>query len=96
MFTHIVFFNLKDNSPENLEKAKSILMGMEGKIEQLRELIVGIDVVHSARSFDIALVTKFDSHEDMDNYQVHPYHVNEVLTNLRPMLESSASVDFED
>lgn len=95
MFTHIVFFKLKDKSSENVEKAKNILLSMEGKIPQLKGLEVGTDVVHSARSFDIALVTRFDSHKDMDDYQVSDYHVNQVLSRLKPMLEASAAVDYE-
>lgn len=95
MFTHIVFFKLKDKSKENVEKARDILLSMEGKIAQLKGLEVGADVVHSGRSFDIALVTRFDSHKDMDDYQVSDYHVNQVLKNLKPMLESSAAVDYE-
>ncbi len=96
MFTHIVFFKLKDKSPENVEKANNILKAMEVKIPQLKELTVGKDVVHSARSFDVAIITKFNSHKEMDEYQVHPFHVNEVLANLKPMLESSAAIDFEE
>jgi hypothetical protein len=96
MFTHIVFFKLKDKSQQNVEKANNILKGMEGKIPQLKELTVGKDVVHSARSFDVAIITKFNSHKEMDEYQVHPFHVNEVLANLKPMLESSAAIDFEE
>jgi hypothetical protein len=95
MFTHIVFFKLKDKSPENIEKAKNLLLSMEGKIPELKGLEVGADMVHSARSFDIALVTRFDSHKNMDDYQVSDYHVNVVLKSLKPMLESSAAVDYE-
>lgn len=96
MFTHVVFFKLKDKSKENIEKAKSILMRTEGKVPTLKTIKVGVDVVRSARSYDLALITTFDSLEDMDAYQVHPVHVDEVLAHLRPMLESSAAVDFED
>jgi hypothetical protein len=96
MFTHIVFFKLKDRDSANLNKAKEILLGMEGKIPMLKELTVGIDVVHSQRSYDIALITKFDSKEDMDKYQVHPVHINEVIKYLKPMLDGSAAVDFEE
>ncbi|AJA48835.1 hypothetical protein CPAST_c27680 [Clostridium pasteurianum DSM 525 = ATCC 6013] len=94
MFTHIVFFKLKDRN--NTKKAKELLLSMEGKISFLKEIKVGEDVVHSQRSYDIALITKFDSKEDMDNYQVNPVHVNEVVKYLKPMLEGSASVDFEE
>ncbi|WP_139903918.1 Dabb family protein [Clostridium thermarum] len=94
MFTHIVFFKLNDPSKENLERAKNILEQMEGKIPQLKYIEVGVDVLHTERSYDIALITRFDSLEDMQEYQVHPYHVNEVLKKLRPMLKGSSAVDY--
>lgn len=96
MFTHIVFFKLKDKSKENVEKAKEIILRTECRVPTLRTIKVGVDVVHSARSYDLALITTFDSREAMDEYQVHPVHTDEVLADLRPMLESSAAVDFED
>ena len=92
MFTHIVFFKLKDISQVN--EARDILLGMEGKIPQLKGLEVGVDVLHTERSYDLVLVTRFDSLEEMDAYQVHEYHVNEVLKYLKPMLESSKAVDY--
>ncbi|AGK98358.1 Dabb family protein [Clostridium pasteurianum] len=94
MFTHIVFFKLKDKA--NIQRGKELLLSLDGKIPFLREIKVGEDVVHSERSYDIALITKFDSREDMDKYQVHPVHVNDVVKYLKPMLESSVSVDFEE
>ena len=38
MIKHVVCFKLKDNSPEACQRAKEVLMGMEGKVEQLRFL----------------------------------------------------------
>lgn len=93
MFTHIVFFKLKDT--KNIEAAKKLLTAMEGKIPQLKYLEVGVDILHTSRSYDLALITKFDSKEDMDIYQDSTYHVNEVLAKLKPMLEGSAAVDYE-
>lgn len=94
MFTHVVFFKLKEPTIENMDKAKDILKAMEGKIPQLKGLEVGVDELHTERSFDLVLITRFDSLSDMDEYQIHPYHVNEVLAYLRPMLESSKVVDY--
>lgn len=74
MITHIVMFKLKDRSPEAIERTAQVLRDMEGKIEQLKFLEVGLDVLHSERSYDIALVTKFESMEDLEAYQVHPVH----------------------
>jgi hypothetical protein len=68
---------------------------MEGNIPQIKGLEVGVDVLHTERSYDLALVTRFDSLEDMNAYILHEYHVNEVLKYLKPMLESSKVVDYE-
>jgi len=95
MFTHIVFFKLNEPTEENIKKAKNILMGMEGNIPQLKSVEVGVDVLHSERSYDLALITKFDSLDVMNEYQVHPYHVNEVLKYIRPMAKASVTVDYE-
>ncbi|MCX7841833.1 MAG: Dabb family protein [Clostridia bacterium] len=95
MITHVVMFKLKDNSKENVQKAKEVLMSMDGKVEQLRHLEVGIDVLHSERSYDIVLITKFDSMKDLDAYQEHPYHVEVVKKHMHSVRESSVAVDFE-
>jgi rRNA maturation protein Rpf1 len=92
MFTHIVFFKLKNK--EQAKEARDILLSMEGKIPELKELEVGVDVLHTERSYDLALVTRFDSLEDMNTYQIHEYHVNEVLKYFKPMIESSKAVDY--
>lgn len=93
MFTHIVFFKLKDKN--NVEAAKKLLLAMEGQIPELKYLEVGVDLLHTTRSYDLVLITKFDSKEDMDIYQDSEFHVNEVLAKLRPMLEGSAAVDYQ-
>lgn len=93
MLTHIVFFKLKDNSPESVERTAQVLRDMEGKIEQLQYIEVGIDVLHTDRSYDIALITKFDSMEALDAYQVHPVH-QAVIEHMKQVREASASVDF--
>lgn len=95
MLTHIVMFKLLDRSPESVRKAREVLMGMEGKIPLLKHIEVGIDVLHSERSFDLALVTKFDSLEAMQAYQVHPVH-KEVQKYMHSVRETSVAVDYED
>jgi len=95
MITHIVFFKLFDQSPENVAGAKEKLLSMAGKIPQLRHLEVGTDIVRSERSYDLALVTKFDSLEDLQAYQVHPYHAGEVVPYVRSAASSILAVDYE-
>jgi len=94
MFTHIVFFKLKETTQKNLQKAKNILLSMEGNIPMLKYLEVGVDELHTERSYDIVLITRFDSLDDMNAYQIHPYHVAQVLAPLKDMIESSKAVDY--
>ena len=93
MFTHIVFFKLKNK--DEATTAKNILLSMEGKIPQLKGLEVGVDVLHTERSYDLVLITKFDSLEDMEIYAVSEFHVNSVIKYIKPMIESSKTVDYE-
>ncbi len=94
MITHIVLFKLKDRSSRSVEKARDVLLGMRGKIPQLRHLEVGVDILHSQRSYDIVLITKFDSLEELQAYQEHPVHVKvaEYMTSVR---EFAGTVDYE-
>lgn len=94
MITHIVLFKLKDSSSENIDAAVQVLRNMEGKIDELRHLEVGTDVLHSERSYDISLLTKFDSMEALQAYQVHPVH-KLVIEHMSSVREASVSVDYE-
>ncbi|VVB92006.1 Stress responsive A/B Barrel Domain protein [uncultured archaeon] len=67
---------------------------MRGKIPQLRYLEVGVDLLHSGRSFDIALITKFDSLEELQAYQAHPVHV-EVAEYMTSVRKAAVAVDYE-
>lgn len=92
MITHVVLFKFKDSS--SVEKAREVLLGLKGKIPQLRHIEVGADVLHSERSFDIALLTRFDTLEDLEAYQMHPLHV-EVAKFISSVRESAVAVDYE-
>jgi len=92
--THVVLMQFQEPAPAVLAKASALLRGLRGKIPELRSIEVGLDVLHSGRSYDLALITRFDSLADMQAYQVHPEHVA-VLDYLRSVLAASVAVDFE-
>lgn len=94
MLTHIVLFKLKDRSEESVARTVQVLKDMEGKIEELKFLEVGTDIIHSERSYDIALVTKFESMDGLNAYQIHPVH-KKVIEHIAEVRESSVSVDYE-
>jgi len=74
--------------------AKTALARLEGQIPQLRHLEIGVNIVHTGRSYDLALVAKFDSLEDLQSYLNHPLHV-EVVKYLEGNRRSTVTVDYE-
>lgn len=94
MITHIVLFKLADPSAENLAVTRDKLLSMDGKIDLLRHLDVGVDVIRSERSYDIALTTRFDSLDDLQAYQIHPYHAGEVVPHMKSVCSSIVAVDY--
>jgi hypothetical protein len=95
MITHIVLFKLAEPTPENLTATRKKLLSMDGKIGLLRHLEVGIDLIRSERSYDLALTTRFDSLEDLQAYQIHPYHAGEVIPHMKSVCSSIVAVDYE-
>ena len=95
MITHIVLFKLTDPTTENIAATRNKLLSMDGKIDQLRHLEVGVDVIRSERSYDIALTTRFDSLEELQAYQIHPYHAGEIVPHMRGVSSSTVAVDYE-
>ena len=71
--------------PENLEHAVSNLRGLDGEIETLRFLEVGVDFKKSERSYDIVLTTHFDHQEGLAAYTVHPSHLPVIDTMREPV-----------
>jgi hypothetical protein len=94
MITHVVVFKLKDRTPENIEKVRAKLAALGGKIPVLRHFEVGVDVLRTERSYDLALLAKFDSLADLQIYQDHPAH-QEVVNYLLTLRESIITVDYQ-
>jgi hypothetical protein len=96
MITHIVFFKLIEPTSGNIAVIRGKLMAMSGKIPSIRSIEVGVDIVRSERSYDLALVTRFDSINDLQAYQVHPVHADEVVPHVKSVCSSIVAVDYED
>jgi len=94
MFTHIVLFKTKEPTKENLEFLQKTFLSMNGNIKELKQLEVGIDVVRSDRSYDVAIITRFDSKEDYLAYDVNEFHVEKVKKVIGAYLEESKTIDF--
>jgi DNA-binding Lrp family transcriptional regulator len=94
MITNNLLIKLKERNHENVLEARDVLLGMKGKIEVLRDLQVEVNIRHGASSYDILLITRFSSMEDLDAYLIHPIHL-EVSKYITGVLESGASVCYE-
>ena len=94
MVKHIVCFKLKDNSEEMLEKTKDILLSMQGNVPMLKGIEVGVDFLHSPRSYDVILQTLLDDEKALDDYQNDDYHCNVVKKHMHAVAESSVAIDY--
>ena len=95
MITHIVLFKLAEPTPEKIAAVRDRLLSMQGRIDLLRHLEAGTDLIRSERSYDVALLPRFDSLEDLQAYQVHPYHAGEVVPFMKANCSSIVAVDYE-
>ena len=97
MVKHIVLFKLKETETpaekmEIMQQFKSGLEALKAKIPVLKHIEVGINM-NPAESFDIALVTEFDSMDDLQTYAAHPEHVA-VTQIIKDVKESRSCVDY--
>ena len=95
MIKHIVCFKLKDASEANCKKAAEVLSSMHGNVEQIIDMEVGIDFLHSERSYDVFLSVTVADREALEAYQAHPYHCDVVKTHMHAVRSASVAVDFE-
>lgn len=93
MMKHVVCFKLADNRPENVERAKELILSMEGKVPTIRGISVGVDFLHSPRSYDIILEILLDGPEVLDEYQNDPYHAGVVKKYMGEVSCASVAVD---
>ena len=95
MIKHTVCFKLKDNSPEECNKAAEILRSMEGNVELLRGIEVGVDFLHSPRSYDIILQVVLDDEKALEEYQKDEYHCSVVKKHMHAVAQTSVAIDFK-
>ena len=97
MINHVVLFKLKDYSetekPVLIAEMKSLLEGLQGKIGELKYIEVGVNYELNTKSYDVALLSHFNSIEDLDKYRVHPEH-KKVLARFSELRLERAAVDF--
>jgi diamine N-acetyltransferase len=92
--THVVLFRCQSPVAENRAALIAALQGLVGQVPALRGLEVGADVLGTARSYDVALIARFDDRAGLEAYQTHPAHVA-ALQVVRAATTGAVAVDFE-
>ena len=101
MLTHIVWWTFKPEANGNAAAANAALVkqsleGLRGKIPELKELKVGVNVLGSStRTADLVLVTFHDDAEGLAAYAAHPEH-QKVVELLKQVVATREAIDFID
>ena len=95
MLRHIVLFKFKEGIGDG-DKGQLVMLlkALEHKVDEVRELEVGVDVGRKGKSYDIGLSVTFDSLADMEAYSIHADHVSAVEF-IDSICESVTKVDYE-
>ena len=98
MINHVVLFKLNDYSKQEkqtvLAELKAALEGLTEKIKEVKYLEVGINYELEAKSYDLVLISHFESLDDLDVYRVHPEHLK-VVKRIGETTSARAAVDYE-
>lgn len=95
MFRHIVCFKFKDEiRDEAIAKVTANTYGLKDKIDVIRSMEIGKDVLKRNISFDLALVITFEDLAAYKKYDLHPAHVAVKSYNIAASKEI-VSVDYD-
>jgi len=99
MINHVVLFKLKKYDSESEKQdiigaIEDALLGLKSKITELKHVEVGVNYELSAKSYDICLITHFETIEQLDAYRIHPEHIK-VAELIGKHAVERAAVDFE-
>lgn len=96
MLTHIVVWKYRAETPQDTrDEHLARLRSLSSVVPGIESLSVGVDTLHSPKSYDIGLVGIFRDRAVLDAYTVHPDHVK-VVQFGGSITETMAKVDFED
>ena len=99
MIEHVVMWKFADTAEgktreENMAIVRARLMALPAVIPQIKFMQIGRDVSRTEMSYDMMLVTRFESLEDLHTYKVHPAHV-EVASYVTKVKVARVVLDAE-
>lgn len=99
MINHVVLFKLKKYDSESQKQnvigsIEDALLSLKDKITELKHIEVGVNYELAAKSYDMCLISHFESIEDLDAYRIHPEHLL-VAELIGKHAVERAAVDYE-
>lgn len=99
MVKHIILWQLKEEY--NLQEKEEIKAGIKAGLESLQGKVPGLVDIHvqmsglASSNADVMLDSTFEDEAALNNYAVHPAHVEVADTMVRPYTASRTCMDFE-
>ena len=78
---------------ERLEKLASLLNDLKNHISSLEKMEVGLNFSTRPTAMDIVLTASFKGEAGLEEYRVHPKHV-EVLAYIKEVVEEARVLDY--
>jgi hypothetical protein len=99
MINHVVLFKLKKYESEGekqnvISSIEDALLSLSVKISELKYIEVGVNYELASKSYDVCLITHFETVQQLDAYRIHPEHLKVAELIGQHALERAA-VDFE-
>lgn len=101
MIRHIVMWKLKEHAEgatkkRNAEKLKLILEGLKNKIDEIKDVEVGIQMVESNHpdSMDVVLICDFETELDFKMYTMNTHH-KKAIDFIETVAERRLFVDYK-
>jgi uncharacterized protein YaiE (UPF0345 family) len=94
MIKHIVLFKLSSEGIKQKDLVVQRLNSLKDNIDFVRALEVGVNFALEDRAFDISLTVILDNKEALNNYAIHPKHL-QVVEFIKTVASSSKVVDYE-
>ena len=99
MFVHIVFWRIRDGvdgrtKAESATEMQRRFEALRPQIQGLTRMDVGVDVLHTDASADVALYSEFTSKAAFEGYMTHPAH-QDIVAFIRTVATERHVIDYE-
>jgi len=99
MIEHVVMFKFEDmaqmqTKDENLQEAKEKLIELSRAVPEIVDYYVGENIASAPFTYDLILMSKFTSRDDLETYINHPLH-KEFLGFIQDVVQGVSEVNFQ-